>query len=85
MQESLFRRYLASRLSTQKAVNSYVTRCNRLQRELRLNLDTCDLSDVGLSNIRAMLQQLVRTTTMTPGSMADCLTAARTYAQFRGR
>lgn len=85
MQESHFRRYLAGRLSTQNAVNSYITRCNRLERELRLDLDTCDLSAVGLANIRAMLHGLVRTTTMTPGSMADCLTAARTYAKFRGR
>ena len=82
MRAEAFKNFLLSTIADRTA-DSYVSRCRRIEELLRLNLDTCDLSLVGIANIRTDLQQKMPRSGMTPGSLADCLTAARKYGDFR--
>ncbi|WP_374576440.1 hypothetical protein, partial [Phenylobacterium sp.] len=81
MEESAFHSYLATRLSA-RAAHSYVSNCRRVQRVLGIDLDTADLSDIGLSNIRLRLEREQPATGMTPGSLSDCISAIRSYAAY---
>ena len=65
------------------AAQSYVSRCRRIERALELNLDNCDLSEIGISNIRMALKRQMPGSGMTLKGLANCLTAARKYEQFR--
>lgn len=82
MREDAFRAYLQPRL-TRRSVQNYVSNCRRVQKELLVELDTCDLSEVGVANMRQQLELKMAHSRMTPGSLSDCLTAVRTYRQFR--
>ncbi len=66
-----------------RTADSYVSRCRRIEGALNLNLDSCDLSEPGVTNIRLRLQRQMPGSGMTPNSLADCLTAARKYGEFR--
>lgn len=81
MEEPAFRSYLATRLSARSA-HSYVSNCRRVQRVLGIDLDTADLSEIGLSNIRRELEREQPATGMTPGSLSDCISAVRSYAAY---
>lgn len=82
MRSTPFRAYLMTSIA-ERTAESYLSRCRRIEAALGLDLDTCDLSDVGIANIRTRLQRAMPGSGMTPGSLADCLTAARKYAAFR--
>ena len=83
MRAEPFKQFLLRTIGEPTA-NSYVSRCRRIEDALKINMDTCDLSEGGISNIRMGLQQQMPGSGMTPGSLADCLTAARKYADYRG-
>jgi len=84
MRESLFRAFLSRQVS-QRVVADYVSRCRRVEALLRLDLDACDLSEAGVANIRNQLRREGPRAGMTEGSLANCLTAVRRYAEFRLR
>lgn len=78
VREEGFRRYLSVRISP-GSVNSYVAYCRRVERDLGVDLDAADLSEVGLGNLH---RELTRRGTE-PRSVSNCVTSARTYARFR--
>lgn len=77
MRETDFRDYLADRLGA-RSIDSYVAYCRRVERDLKLNLDTSDLSDVGLSNIGRRL----RAVGVPDKSLSNCLSGLRAYANL---
>ena len=79
MRESDFRNYLGKRIGS-RSVDSYIAYCNRLRRELNVQLDSCDLSVVGISNIGRELGSAG----VPAASIRNCLSALRAYAEFRG-
>ena len=82
MRAEAFKSHL-TRTIGERTADSYVSRCRRIEAALGLDLDACDLSETGIANIRSGLQRQMPHTGMTPGSLADCLTAARKYGAFR--
>ncbi|WP_293418078.1 hypothetical protein [Phenylobacterium sp.] len=69
---------MAKRLGP-RTVDSYVSNCNRVRKEVAVDLDTCDLGEVSLSNLRRQLEAAG----VPPRSASDCLSAVRAYADFR--
>lgn len=56
VRETEFRHSLADRISDD-SVASYVAYCRRVERELRLDLDVCDLTDGGIAVIGDLLRR----------------------------
>jgi hypothetical protein len=79
VRETEFRLYLADRLG-ERSVDSYVAYCRRVERDLNLNLDISDLSDVGIGDIAERL----RTVGTPERSLKNCLSGLRAYARFDG-
>lgn len=79
MREAGFRRFLADRLGA-RTIDSYVSNCNRVRETAVVDLDSCDLSEIGLSNLRRQLEAAG----VPSRSASDCLSAVRAYAEFRG-
>lgn len=82
MRAEAFKNHLLRSIG-ERTADSYISRCRRIEAALALNLDNCDLSAIGIANIRTGLKQQMPRSGMTPGSLADCLTAARKYGEFR--
>jgi len=79
LRQAEFRWFLADRLGPRTADN-YVSNCNRVRKTLALDLDTCDMSVIGLSNLRRQLEAA----RVPPRSANECLSAIKAYAEFRG-
>lgn len=77
MREAEFRRSLTGRLN-EKSVDSYVAYCRRVESELNINLDACDLSPLGLPSV---VQQL-RRMGIAENSVRNCTSAMRAYARL---
>lgn len=75
MREATFRQLLAARLG-ERSVDSYLAYCRRVERELGIDLDQCDLSPTGLSSIEAQL----KAKGVAPGSLGNLLSGLRAYA-----
>lgn len=78
MRETEFRSYLSRRLGG-PSVDSYVAYCNRARRDVGLQLDSDDLSAIGIANIRRALE----VAGVPPASVRNCLSALKAYAAFR--
>lgn len=74
MREMEFRRALSDRIG-ERSVDSYVAYCRRVERELGLELDTCDLTDSGM----AILGSRLRAAGVPDNSLRNCLSAVRAY------
>lgn len=71
---------MARRLGT-RTVDSYVSNCNRVRKVVAaIDLDRCDLSELGLSNLRRQIESAG----IPPRSAGDCISALKAYAEFRG-
>lgn len=78
MREYLYRAHLSGRLG-ERSADSYVSNCRRVERTLGTALDTADLSEPAIEAIGAALARVGLPRT----SIADCLSAVRSYAGFR--
>jgi hypothetical protein len=78
MKEESFRAWLGGRIDS-RSVGSYMSNARRVEKTLRQDLDACDLSEAGLSNIRRVL--LAADVPLRPAG--DCLSALRQYREFR--
>ncbi len=77
MREPGFRRFLSDRLG-ERTVDSYVAYCRRVERELGLSLDGCDLSQASVDT----LSQRLRAVGVQEKSVGNCLSAVRAYAEY---
>lgn len=77
MREAEFRRSLTGRLK-EKSVDSYVAYCRRVESELNINLDACDLGPSGLANIVQRLRRIG----VAENSVRNCTSAMRAYAML---
>ncbi|WP_205691524.1 hypothetical protein [Caulobacter sp. 602-2] len=78
MREPAFRSFLSGRLAA-GSVDSYVAYCNRVRRELGVDLDADDLSEPALLSLSLRLAQ----SGAPPATVRNCLSALRAYAEFR--
>lgn len=79
MRENGFRAWLTSRIGS-TSISSYLSNARRVERALKFDLDACDLTEVGLSNVRRALLQAG----VPPRPASDCLSALRQYREFTG-
>ncbi len=78
MRETAFRAHLEGRIGG-PSISSYIAYGRRLERELDLDLETCDLGDVGIT---AMMRELARKD-VAPRSINNMMSVARSYRNFR--
>jgi hypothetical protein len=79
MNEQLYRQFLKPKLKPD-SVTSYVSYLGRLERELHIDCDKADLSELGLRNIERRFAALGTA----ERSVKNCMSAARQYAALRG-
>jgi hypothetical protein len=79
MREDGFRAFLKACNYTPNAVASRLSRCRTIERRLRADLDTLDLSAGAIPVLRARLAEGATG----PHVLSNLLNAARTYARFR--
>ena len=79
MHEKGFAEYLTPMLGA-GSVQSYLACCRRVEETLGINLDALVLTETLLANIRNQLEQ--KPDTFAAKSIANCMSALRSYAAF---
>ena len=79
MNEAGVRRFLERRLSP-RSLSSYMSNMRRVESALGVSLESCDFSDAGLAGLEGTLR--LRAKAFPSSSLADCLTALRTYGEY---
>lgn len=77
MREKAYRALLSRSIQPASA-NSYVSYCDRVRRELGVDVDQLDLSEQGIANVANRLK--VRGVNL--NTIGNCLSALRAYAQL---
>lgn len=80
MDERGFRKFLEGQGLTDKAINSRITRCNRVEREFNVNLDIVVQSEYNMIEIRKKIYEEYGDRGSLPGNLYN---AVRKYYEYR--